>query len=241
MSRILIKYATRGRSQYFLKAISNIMFTIHDQNYMILVSIDDDDLSMANDNMNALFMTNDNLLLCTGPHETKISAINRDMDKAGDWDILVNMSDDFFFVQPGWDNHVRQRAKDNWPNSLDWVAHFNDGVCGDALPTMSVMGREYYERDRYIYHPSYKSFSCDAEFMYVAMMRGKYKYFPEIIAKHQHPSSSPMPNDEVYRINSTYTDQDTKTYFHRLRNFFDEKNGHEILLARPELKKYLLS
>lgn len=239
--RILIKYATRHRPQYFLKAITNIMSTIHDHNYKILVSIDHDDFTMHNQKMNEFFASNPKIRCYSGPHESKIAAINRDMDKAGDWDILVNMSDDFFFVQPGWDNTIRQRAKDNWPNSLDWVIHFNDGVCGDALPTMSIMGREYYERDQYIYHPSYKSFSCDAEFMYVAMMRGKYKYFPEIIARHQHPSSSPMPNDEVYRINSTYTDEDTKTYFNRLRNYFDEKEGHEILRARPELKKYLLS
>ena len=215
------------------------MNTIHDQNFLILVSIDSDDYEMSTGRMNDFFKTNERIKVCSGPHETKIAAINRDMDKAGDWDILVNMSDDFFFVQPGWDNHIRQRAKDNWPNSLDWVAHFNDGVCGDALPTMSIMGREYYERDSYIYHPSYKSFSCDAEFMYVAMMRGKYKYFPEILARHQHPSSSPMPNDELYRINSTYTEHDVKVYFERLKRYFDEPNGHEILKARPELQKFL--
>ena len=215
------------------------MNTIHDENYLILVSIDDDDASMHAENMREFYAAYPKLNVCSGPHETKIAAINRDMDQAGDWDILVNMSDDFFFVQPGWDNVIRQRIKDIWNGSLDCYLHFDDGYTHDQLCTMSIIGREYYNRDGYIYHPAYKSFSCDAESFYVAMMRGRYGYFNEVLAKHQHPANSPAPNDETYRVNSLHTDHDVKVYFERLKRYFDEPSGHDILKARPELQKYL--
>jgi hypothetical protein len=240
MSKILIKYATRKRPQYFLKAITNIMSTIHDQNYEILVSIDNDDFTMQSEAIKNCIASNPKIKCFSGPHESKVAAINRDMDKSGDWDILVNMSDDFFFVQQGWDNTIRQRVKDVWGQSLDFYAHFDDGYVHDQLCTMSIIGRDYYNRDGYIYYPGYKSFSCDAESYYVAMMRGRYHYFPEVLAKHQHPANSPAPNDELYRANSLHTDHDVKLYFERLRRFFDEPNGHEILKVRPELQKFNL-
>lgn len=239
MRTILIKYASYHRPNFFVKAISNIMSTAHGDNYKILVSIDDNDFTMLNERMNAFYRSNDKIIVSIGPHVSKIAAINRDMEKAGDWDILVNMSDDFFFVQPGWDNIIRQKIKDVWGSSLDFYAHFSDGYTHDQLCTMSIIGRDYYNRDGYIYHPDYKSFSCDAESYYVAMMRGRYHYFPEVLAKHQHPANSPAPNDETYRKNSLHTDHDVKVYFERLKRYFDEPSGHEILKARPELQKYL--
>lgn len=227
------------RPQYFIKAINNIVSTIHDPDYEILVSIDDDDFTMHNERIYDFIRLNPKVRFVSGPHESKVAAINRDMDKAGDWDILVNMSDDFFFVQQGWDNIIRQRIKDVWGGSLDFYAHFSDGYTHEHLCTMSILGRKYYERDGYIYYPGYKSFSCDAESYYVGMMRGRYHYFPEVLAKHQHPANSPAPNDETYRQNSLHTDHDVKLYFERLKRYFNEPRGYDILKARPELQKYL--
>jgi hypothetical protein len=139
----------------------------------------------------------------------------------------------------GWDNIIRQRVRDTWGTSTDWFAHFDDGYTGAALSTMSIMGRDYYKRDGYIYHPSYKSFSCDAEAYYVALMRGRHKYFNEIIFRHQHPSNGKLPYDEIYRINSLATPHDTKNYFERLAKYFNEPAGHDTLRSCPELKKYL--
>lgn len=235
--KIAIKYASRHRPNYFVKAISNIMNTIHDENYIIAVTIDDDDITMHSDKMREFYATNPKINVCSYPHETKVAAINRHMPD--NWDILVNMSDDFFFVQPGWDNILRQHVKDIFKGSLDCYLHYSDGYTHEHLCTMTIIGREYYNRDGYIYHPAYKSFSCDAESFYVAMMRGRYHYFDQVLAKHQHPANSPAANDETYRMNSLHTDHDVKVYFERLKNYFDEPSGHEILKARPELQKYL--
>lgn len=235
--KLCIKYATRHRPNYFVKAIANIMNTIHDENYIIAVTIDDDDFTMHSDKMKEFYASQPKMIVSSYPHETKVAAINRHMPD--NWDILVNMSDDFFFVQPGWDNIIRQRIKDVWNGSLDCYLHFDDGYTHDQLCTMSIIGREYYNRDGYIYYPSYKSFSCDAESFYVAMMRGRYHYFDQVLAKHQHPANSPAPNDETYRMNSLHTDHDVRVYFERLKRYFDEHSGHEILKARPELQKFL--
>lgn len=233
---MLIKYATRGRPLWFKRSIANIMSTISNQDYLILVSCDQDDRSMMNPEMEAFTSAHEKIKVIFGTSKSKIDAINRDMDEVADWDILVNMSDDMQFTSFGWDNVIRQRTQDKWGKSLDWFAHFDDGYAGAALPTMSIMGRTYYERDKYIYHPSYRSFSSDAEAMYVAMMRGCHHYFPDKIFIHQHPSNSPMPNDETYRINSLQTPHDTKNYFERLNRYFDEPYGPETPIP---FKQYL--
>ncbi len=218
---ILIKYATRGRPQWFKRAISNIMETISTDDYMILVSADLDDLTMNTPDIIQFCAQHPQITIIHGNSKNKVEAINRDMEFAGDWDILVNMSDDMWFKVRGWDNIIKQRTQEVWGRSLFWFAHFNDGYAKDALPTMSIMGREYFECDGYIYHPSYRSFSCDAEAMYVAMMRQRYRYFDEILFLHQHPANTPVSNDATYRTNSLHTPHDTKNYFERLNRFFD--------------------
>lgn len=235
---ILIKYATRNRPQWFRRAILNIHQTIQSTDFQILVSADRDDISMTNPNMVDFINHHERVKIVYGDSTNKIEAINRDMDKADPWDLLINMSDDMVFCTPGWDNVIKQRMLDRFPEG-DCFLHFNDGYAGDALPTMSIMDRIYYKRDHYIYHPTYKSFSCDAEAMYVAMMRGMHAYFPDLLFKHQHPGNTPMANDETYRVNSLHTPHDTQNYFERLRRYFDEPSGHDILKARPELKQYL--
>lgn len=239
MGSILIKYATRGRPEWFKRTISNIMSTISTHDYHILVTADLDDPKMNTESIIDFCSQHIMITLIHGVSANKIDAINRDMEFVTEWDMLVNMSDDMFFTVRGWDNVIKQRVKEVWGDSLDWFAHFNDGYAKDALPTMSIMGSKYYERDGYIYHPSYRSFSCDAEAMYAAMMRGRHHYFEDAIFLHQHPSNTPIKNDETYRINSLHTPHDTKVYFERLRRYFDEPAGHEILKARPELKPYL--
>lgn len=219
--KILIKYATRGRSKWFQKAINNIVETIGDVDYKILVSADLDDVEMNNEWIQE-FCKNKKAILNYGHSDSKIHAINRDMEHAGEWDILVNMSDDMHFVTPRWGQYLIQCIQNRWGNSLDFFAHFNDGNAGEALATMSIIGRTYYERDGYIYYPGYKSFSCDAEAYYVAILRGCHHYFPNIFFLHQDSRNSPPPSDKVYQKNSLATHHDTKLYFERLNNNFGE-------------------
>lgn len=223
--KILIKYPSRQRPQWFRKAIANIYNTISDrENFRILVTCDDDDITMQNPAMIDFMKSHDNLSFIFGKSESKIAAVNRDMNLADEWfwpwDVLLVMSDDMHFVQFGWDNTIRQRLKDNFPEG-DCFLHFDDGYVRDALTTMAIMDHKYYDRDGYIYHPAYKSFSCDAEQHFVAVARGRHKYFPEIIARHQHPANTPVTNDALYSANSLHTPHDTAVYWDRLHKNFD--------------------
>jgi len=236
---ILIKYATKGRPELFKKAINNILDTIGNVDFKVLVTADDNDHSMCNDDIFCYVSELKNVDIIYGFSGSKIAAINRDMDNSGDWDILINMSDDMVFTINNWGDFLLNKIKETWGWATDFFAHFNDGYVGEALPTMSIIGREYYDRTNYIYHPSYKSFSCDAEAMFVAMMLGKHKYFNDVFFTHEHPAYTNAKKDETYRINSKFGDVDTKNYFERLNNYFDIPEAQRICVPfEKELGRY---
>lgn len=217
---ILIKLASRSRPSKFFRALQNIKNQTQGE-YKVLVSADSDDKTMNNRQMIRHVSTLKNVAMYFGEHCTKIEAINRDMDKVEGWDILVNFSDDFQIVRRGWDRILRTQVAERWPGSTDWFAHYTDSYVHEALPTISIMGRDYFLRDNYIYHPSYKSFSCDAESFYVAKARGCHHYFAERLFKHEHPANNRrLRNDSLYKINSFHSTHDVKNYYERLNNNF---------------------
>jgi hypothetical protein len=223
--RILIKYATRGRVEKFRSAIKNIKDTIHTENYLIVVSVDADDTLMIQE---SITMIDKSIVFHIGPAHGKVAAINRDINNMYEnWDLLINFSDDMRFIVNGWDEIMIKRIKTIWGESLDFFAHFSDGYVFEKLPTMSIIGREYYERFYYIYPPCYKSVSCDAEAMYVSMMLGKHHYFTDGLFKHEHyVNVKGAKIDEVYKKNNTYESHDTKVYFERLnKNFYVNNPG----------------
>lgn len=217
---ILIKLASRSRPNKFVRALSNIkQMTVGD--YRVLVSADTDDKSMCNPQMNLFLKQYPKVEIHYGEHCCKIEAINRDIEKINCWDILVNMSDDFQIITRGWDRILRTRVEQKWPQSTDWFAHFSDGYVHERLPTISIMGYDYYQRDKYIYHNSYKSFSCDAEAYYVAIARGKHYYFPDMLFRHNHPGNNrTLKSDVLYKLNAGYASNDIRNYFERLNNDF---------------------
>lgn len=226
MPRILINYATRKRKEKFLAHMNNIYATIGMDDFKIVVKVDEDDSEMVN------FIPEINRMRNTAGYIVKpfgkIAAINAYVPWYEPWDILVNTSDDFEFVN-GWASILIHRTSGVWPNTTDWFAHFSDGHCFEKLPTMSIFGREYGERFGYVYHPSYKSFSCDAEAMYVAQTLGRYHYFPEVLAKHNHPANIRQGFDEVYKANDKYMPYDTDIYFKRMgKNFYIHNPGKVI-------------
>lgn len=217
---ILIKLASRSRPNKFIKTLQNIKQMTFTP-YKVIVSADLDDKTMNCPQMQRYVDKMPHVKIFYGEHRCKIEAINRDMDKAGDWDILVNMSDDFTIVTRNWDRILRAKVNEKWPGSLDWFAHFTDGYVHEALPTISIMGRTYYERDRYIYNPAYKSFSCDSEAYYVALARGKHHYFPDRLFRHEHPANNrKLKNDSLYKVNAIHSNNDVQTYFERLNHDF---------------------
>jgi len=242
--KILIKYPTKGRRGLFEDTLRNIQHTISGENeHRIEVTLDGDDISM--NDFNVLDDKHKHVTLRYGQSLSKIHACNRDMDIITanyDWDILVLMSDDMKWVVNYWDRILVNKVYKI--GSLDCFLHFNDGYLGEKLPTMSIMGREYYERFFYIYPPCYKSFSCDAEAMFVAQMLNKWHYYDEVIFKHEHPANNPMlaKYDETYHLASKHSQHDIDTYFKRMQKLFYVNNPVTIpgiLKAEMEAKGWL--
>jgi hypothetical protein len=150
---------------------------------MILLSCDEDDERMKNFSYD--YYTDGRLVIKRGQSKNKIDAINRDINEFDwDWDILVNVSDDMI-IEKGFDDVVREAFE----NSLDLFLHLPDGFANERLATMSIMGRDYYNRFGYIYHPSYESVYCDDEAMNVAKILNKYLYVDKHVFKHIHPAN----------------------------------------------------
>lgn len=191
--KILFKLTTRSRPQRAIKTLESIFNNIESDNFNILISLDDDDITTP-DLYDWCAGKFDKINICFGKSENKIDAINRDMDRIKyKWDILVNVSDDQVFIKKGFDKDIRDSFTD-----LDKFIHFPDGN-QDRLATMSIIGYDYYMRDKYIYHPSYKSVYCDNEAQDVAQMRGCYIYNPLHIFNHEHPAWGKGPMDLQYQ------------------------------------------
>jgi hypothetical protein len=205
--KILFKYTTRSRPELFKRGMDSIIDNCVSENYQILVSVDENDTTMFG--MEEQYKNNSKVVFCKGVNNNKIFAINRDMNVITDWDILVNMSDDMVFTQRGFDAHIRGEF-----DNLDQCLHFPDGNRNDLM-TMSIFGRNYYERFGYIYHPDYISLYCDNEAMEVAKILGCYKYVNKEIFHHLHPAYGKAKLDTQYTHTESFSNADLTTYLKR--------------------------
>lgn len=233
---LLIKLATRGRWRQFFDVIDNLYATVKTNQFKIVVSADYDDVEINSPEVREWVKRYPNVELHYGYNKSKIEAINANFNPDTKWNWVINMSDDMLFVEYGWDYKMLEDIRKIWSEGWDWFAHFNDNYVGDKLPTMSIMGREYYDRFSYIYYPGYKSVSCDAEAMYVSQLLGKHHYFDSVYFSHEHPANTKSPSDYIYRRNHQFGEADTKLYFDRLKRLFDVENPIMI----PEIiRQYL--
>ena len=207
--KILFKYTTRSRPELFKRGMESIINNVASDNYEVLVTVDGDD-----DTMSQPFYY-PKTIIKSGISKNKIDAINRDMNYIKDWDILVNMSDDMVFVEKGFDEVIRNEFK----STTDLCLHFPDGNRNDLI-TMAIMGREYYNRFNYIYHPEYISLYCDNEMTDVARMLGCYKYVDMDILRHLHPAYGKAVFDKQYQHTESFSNKDSMTYrFRKYNNF----------------------
>lgn len=212
--KILVKYPTRGRSREFLQVLSRTIKHQKTDNVHYLVSIDNNDLSMPDKIIEFVENKWDNVTMVRGNSTGKIHACNRDVaTHSQDWDIIVLLSDDMIIERIGWDEILIEKMTNLYPDT-DGVLFFNDGYCEDKLNTMCILGKKYYDRFGYIYHPSYISLFSDDEFMRVANDLGKQTYFKQVLFRHQHPinTGEKWKFDSTYNVNDKYYEKDRKNY-----------------------------
>jgi hypothetical protein len=203
-------FATRNRPQKMADAINTIINLSTDKNYTIGLTIDDDDSTTLNSHQLADILQSSQIKLNPGRSSSKVHAINRGM--AG-WsgDIAVNMSDDMRFIKRGFDGDIIQAFQ----GEGDQFVHFPDGRVNETLPTMSIMGRSYYERFNFIYHPDYHSLWCDNEAMDMAQQLGRYKFIDLQIFSHEHPAWTGEPADNLLMHTESFFEIDQETYKRR--------------------------
>jgi hypothetical protein len=217
--KILIKFPTRGRRDKFFNVLDiyyQMVTNLDDIEFQI--TIDTDDESMNNYNVLEKLKTYKNLKYDLGISKNKIDAVNRDIT-IGDWDIILLGSDDMIPKVKGYDDIIRNKMTELYPDT-DGVLWFNDGNQGNRLNTLCILGKKYYERFNYIYHPDYTSLWADNEFMDVANLLNRQTYFNDIIIRHEHPDVGFGQRDFVHFDNIKFDYIDKSIYIKRKENNF---------------------
>jgi len=213
--KILVKYPTRERFFQFQFILTEAFrLSSERENIHYLVSYDEDDKNFNLERAQSL-LPEQHITFIKGKSENKIHACNRDMDKITDWDIVMLLSDDMVCKQEGWDYYIREAFAEK-----DRCVHFYDGY-RDELMTLALMDKAYYNRDKYIYNPAYKSLFADNEMMEVAKLRGRYFYENRILFKHEHYSNSRRVRpDALMRRTESFYKEDEATYLKRKETNF---------------------
>jgi len=200
--KLLYKVTSRSRPNNLKRTLLNIQGMATNPDYLICLTLDEDDKTVNNDEFTDWLNQNFGLELhrVIGRSKSKIDAINRDLELFSNWDILVNVSDDQIFTVKGFDDRI-ELAFNMFAPDLDGFIHFRDSNHDpiDALSTLSIIGKKYFDRDGYIYHPSYVSVWCDNEAQEVAKQRGKYVFIDDLIFEHLHPAYGKAPSDSQYQ------------------------------------------
>jgi len=214
--KILFNFASRSRPNKFYKTIENIIAMCESPNYEIVCTLDTDDKSMDVDVLWDWFNKKvPPVQIMWGESKNKIHAINRGIP-FGEWDILVNVSDDMEFLVKGFDNIIREA----FAGDLDKCLHFPDGNTTEII-TMSILGRTYFNRFGYVYHPDYISLWADNEQTDVAKMLGKYVFIDKQIFSHNHPAFGKAATDAQYNHTESFFYIDKDTYDRRKQLNFD--------------------
>lgn len=219
--KILVKFPTRSRPAKFLSTLKGyIDNTVDVASVDYLITIDSNDPTMDADVLKSINSMTKQATINHGSSVNKIHAVNRGMEQYKEhWDILVLASDDMICMQKGWDTIIKETMDAYYPDT-DGALWFWDGdhnTRRNGLCTMNIMGRKYYDRFGYIYHPSYSSLWCDNEFTDVGLRLGKLKFFDQVLFKHVHFSNTPgLKPDELMKLTQSYFGKDQENYRKRL-------------------------
>jgi len=218
--KLLIKFPTRNRKNKFFKVLKQYQNLCEDfDNTFFLITLDNDDETMNPSEVGNIFGTFKNVKVVYGNSDSKIHAINRDIELVDEWDIVLLASDDMTPKVKGYDNIIRNRMKEYYPDT-DGILWFNDGHQGNKLNTLSILGKKYYDRFGYIYQPEYKSVWSDNEFMMVGNLLGRQTYLDEVIIEHEHPDWGYGNRDIIHQINSQNESHDRNLFVSRKNNNF---------------------
>ena len=184
MAKLLIKFPSRSRPAKFMEVFNLYKNTVSSKHQVkFLCSFDADDATMNNPGIRNWISKQPDTQAFWGNSKSKVQAINADLEHAKDYDIMLLASDDMIPQKPDYDDIIVQDMAKHYPDG-DGVLHYNDGRQGERLNTLCIMGKKYFDRFGYIYHPEYTSVFPDNEFTDVSRLLGKATYIDNIIVRH---------------------------------------------------------
>lgn len=213
--KILYNFPSRERPTKLVLAIENIISLAKHDDYIILCTLDVDDKSCANIEFSKRLLSYDKVMPVYGFSKNKIDAVNRDIWMIENWDIMVTQSDDMVWVQEGFDIEIINDILVYAPDT-DIFLHYPDGK-QKSTSTLNIVGRKYYNRSNYVYHPDYCNVYCDNEETEKARLLDKYKFIDKNLFEHRHPIWRKTEWDEQYRRNES-----AESYEHD-RNVFEKR------------------
>lgn len=214
---LLIKFPTRARYEKFFAALDTYYDNLECiENVRFLIACDNDDPVMNNPEVIAKLSTYKNLKLIFTDCKTKIEAVNVGVSEE-EFDIVLIASDDMIPVKKGFDRIIIALMEKYYPDT-DGVLWFNDGLQGARLNTLSILGRKYYDRFGYIYHPEYKSLFCDNEFTEISVALNKVIYCKDVIIEHRHVDLDHSLIDDLHLRNDKWLAHDRETWNKRKAN-----------------------
>ena len=197
---LLVNLPTRARPHKALDILKEYTSRAVLPSTKFIISCDEDDSTMNNptvkeqllDFKNTEIIFNENKITVLdsdgnkqkSDFTTKIEAINSGA-RGVDFDICLLASDDMHPEVDGYDAIIANDMKKYFPDT-DGVLWYNDGYQADKLNTLCILGRKYYNRFNYIYHPSYITLYCDDEFTRVSKSLEKCQYIDKTIIRHKH-------------------------------------------------------
>jgi len=195
--KILYKYPTRERPLLFSKTLLSWYRNMELDNFEFLISCDTNDESMNNEMMQKFMQQFPNLSCRYDENKTKIEACNRGVTEKS-FDIVVLVSDDMVPEVKGYDKLIVDRMQTHFPDT-DGALWLFDGFNPD-INTLSVLGRKYYDRFGYIYHPSYVTQWCDQEHTDVSKSLGKLIKIEDVVVRHVHPEVVVKQKDAAHAL-----------------------------------------
>ena len=231
--KILIKFPTRSRPVKFFYVLDQYIKMAKDiTKIAFLISMDEDDAEMNNTIVKEKLEIYKNFIKIVyfyGNSKTKMQAINADMENVNGWDIVLLASDDMVPVENGYDEIIRQDMTAHF-NDTDGVLWYNDGGQNN-INTLCILGKKYYERFGYIYHPDYISLWCDNEFTDVSVNLNKVYRSDKVIIEHKHPAWQKTSYDALYAKNESYFGIDQQTYTKRKELGFPKTISEKTVLV----------
>lgn len=220
---LLVKIPTRSRPDRFFNVFREWQCKLSGTFAVkFMVTIDSDDSTMNNPET-LTRLDESGVHVRVGNCKTKIEAINDGVYDV-QWSTLIAAADDMVPQVDAYDAIILDDMRNKFPDT-DGALHYDDGIQGQRLCVLPILGRKYFERFGYVYHQDYASLYCDNEYTEVGKRLQRLPYIHKSIIKHLHPSvAGGFPADELLRRNNALVGRDRSVYLRRKAAGFPSKS-----------------